>query len=286
MSHLRFSFWRLLLAAAFTLCYPTENAVAQQQLKEFDGKYLNAPRGGPDLARAEQELFRLTNELREKHGRPRLVWNKSLWKPAAYLAAYMARADKYGHEADGNTPAERLTAFQYDYCMEAENIAYQTKSSNFSTGELAQKFFETWRDSPPHHANMLDPDMTEVGIAIGYSPASNRYYAVQSFGRPQSAAIDFVVANRTEEIVRYTVQTGEGRGNADAEPIELPPHSTMWHEACQRSTIDWGWTKADDRVVVADKREFVVEKSGPEFRVSQQKLQERQQASAAGNNKR
>jgi uncharacterized protein YkwD len=269
MSHLRFDCWLLIVAAAVVACVAPGN-LAAQQLKEFDGKYLNAPRSGPDLARAEKELLRLTNEFREKQGRPRLAWNKSLWKAAAYLAGYMARTDKYGHEADGNTPAQRLTALEYDYCLEAENIAYQTKSGGFSTGELAQKFFETWRSSPPHRANMLDPDMTEVGIAIGYSPASNRYYAVQSFGRPQSAATDFAVTNRTEEMVRYTVRTGEGRGNADAEPIELPPRSTMWHEACQRSTIDWGWTNDDDQVVVADNREFVVEKSGPEFRVSQQ----------------
>jgi hypothetical protein len=56
----------------------------------------------------------------------------------------------------------------------------------------------------------------------------------------------------------------------------------MWHEACQPLTIDWGWTKQDDRIVVVDNREFVVEKFGPEFRVSQQEQQQQQQAGAAG----
>jgi uncharacterized protein YkwD len=285
MSHLRFDCWLLIVAVAFVACVHGGN-LAAQQLKEFDGKYLNAPRGGPDLARAERDLFELTNEFREKQRHPKLAWNKNLWKAAAYLAAYMARTDKYGHEADGNTPAQRLAAVGYEFCLEAENIAYQVKPAGISTGELAHKFFVTWRDSPRHRANMLDPDLTEVGIAIGYSPASKRYYAVQNFGRPQSAAIGFVVTNRTEDAVWYTVQTNRGQANVQAEPIELPPRSKMWHEACQPLTIDWGWTKQDDRIVVVDNLEFVVEKSGPEFRVSQQERQQQQQAGAAGAKRR
>jgi uncharacterized protein YkwD len=270
VSPVRLTYRVFVLAAALVICIAPCNRTHAQQLKEFDADYLEAPRGGPDLERAETEILGLTNELREKQGRPKLTRNKKLARAAAYFAAYMGRTDKYGHEADGNAPDERITAFEYDYCIEAENIAYQTKSDRFSTADLAQKFFEIWRDSPGHRENMLDADLKEVGIAIGYSPASNRYYAVQNFGRPTSAAIYFAVVNRTEEALKYTVRTSGVRDNGEREPIELPPQSKMVHRRCRTSTIDWGWTKNDDRVPVADKRDFIVVKSGSEFRVSQQ----------------
>jgi hypothetical protein len=244
-----------------------------QDLKTFDPSYLESPRGGLDLMRTEDEVLRLTNEFREKLGLPALTRNKKLWNAAAYFAAYMARTDRYGHDADGNTPDERIAAFKYESCIEAENIAYQRKSGRFSTAELAQKFFETWRDSPPHRKNMLDPDLTEAAIAIGYSPASNRYYAVQVFGRPESAVIHFEVANRTDQPLWYSVRTIADR-NDQPEPIDLPPRITMWHEYCQRTTIDWGWTKDDDRAVTSDKRMFVIEKTGSEIRVAQQPTRE------------
>jgi uncharacterized protein YkwD len=241
-----------------------------QQLKELDANYLGWPRGGPDLARAEEAMFRLTNDFRKTHRQAPLKWNKALDGSAAYFAAYMARTDKFGHTADGNEPTERMTAYGYDSCIDAENIAYQRERSGSSAGAVAQKFFEIWRDSPPHRENMLGPDLTEIGIAIGYSPASNRYYAVQNFGRPASATIEFEVANRTGETLQYRVRTSLEPGNSEPELIELPARMTMWHTNCGPPSIDWGWTKIDDRVRVADNRKFVVEKSGSEFRVSQQ----------------
>jgi uncharacterized protein YkwD len=45
-----------------------------------------------------------------------------------------------------------------------ENIGagYQTLAEAFSG----------WRDSPPHRANMLNPNVTKMGIAAVYAPAS------------------------------------------------------------------------------------------------------------------
>jgi uncharacterized protein YkwD len=256
-------------AAAFVLVSPTANVADAQQLKRFDAGYLESPRGGPDLERAEDELLRLTNDFREEHERSRLKWNKHLGKAAAYFAAYMARTDKFGHEVDGSKPADRITAYEYDYCIEAENIAYQMNSRGFSTGELARKLFESWKNSPPHRENMLDADLAEVGIAIGYSPESQRYYAVQDFGRPKSAAIHFEVTNRTDETLHYTVKA-VGRYNDEPKPIELPPGWKMTHSRCRPATIDWQWTKEDDRLEAKDRREIVVTKTGAGYHVAEQ----------------
>ncbi len=139
-----------------------------------------------------------------------------LHKAASYFAAFMARTNKYGHEADGNHPWERVALFGYDYCVVAENISFQMKSTGFETKELANSFVEGWKESPPHRKNMLQPHVTETGVAIGHAPGSDRYYAVQLFARPQSEAIQFQVTNRTDELVRYTVGAGKRRRSGTA----------------------------------------------------------------------
>jgi uncharacterized protein YkwD len=261
------SFW---VVAAWAFCIPILSTGVAQELKEFDASYLKSPRGGANLERAEDEIFRLTNEFREQHERSPLKWNKQLQKAAAYFAAYMARTDKFGHEADGNKPADRITAFNYDYCIEAENIAYQMKSNGFGTDELARKLFNSWKNSPPHRENMLDADLTEIGIAIGYSPESKRYYAAQEFGRPKSAAIHFEVTNRTEDTLHYTVKP-IGRQVDQPQPTELPPGWKMSHSRCRPSTIDWEWTKEDDRVAVKDRQALVISKTGTAYKVEEQR---------------
>ena len=210
-----------------------------QELKEFDADYLESPANGPELTQVEKEILRLTNEFRKQNGRESLKAEKRLEKAAAYFAAFMARTDKYGHDADRNRPAERLALFGYDDCISAENIAYQMNSAGFSTAELANGFFDGWKNSPPHRENLLDPDLTEVGIAIGHAPKSDRYYAVQNFGRPKSASINFQVANHTAETLRYTVK-GTSRGKAVDKSLELPPKTTMYHTRCRPATIRLG----------------------------------------------
>ena len=60
-------FWRLpvavLISASFLL--PSASQLQAEKLKEFDSRYLEAPRGGPQLRKAEQDVFRLTNAFRK-----------------------------------------------------------------------------------------------------------------------------------------------------------------------------------------------------------------------------
>jgi uncharacterized protein YkwD len=255
----------LLVSTSFLL--QVAPRLAGQELKEFDSDYLESPPSGPELSRAEQEIVRLTNEFRKQHGRAELKPEKRLERAAAYFAAYMARTDKYGHEADGNKPAERMALFEYDDCIAAENIAYQMKSTGFSTDELAQKFFDGWKNSPPHRENMLDPDLQELGVTIGHSPDSDRYYAVQDFGRPKSASIHFQVSNKTEDTLHYSLKIN-GRGKPSDGIVELPPKTTMFHTRCRPTKIDWKWTDKDDVVKVTDKEAFVITKSADGYKVT------------------
>src|SRR5262249_9652313 len=154
--------------------------------------------------------------------------------------------NKFSHEADGNNPEDRATLHDYQYCIVAENIAWQMRSTGFTTNELARVFIDSWENSPPHRENMLDPDVTEIGVAIAYSPRTHRYYAVQEFGRPKSDAIRFKVTNHTASTIQYTIGPAT-RDKNGPQSFDIAPRSTMTHTRCRPATIDWAWTDKNDR---------------------------------------
>ncbi len=75
----------------------------------------------------------------------------------------MASRDRLDHSA-GRAFDERMRASGFNARAAAENIGagYHTLAEAFSG----------WRDSPPHRANMLLKDATQMGIAAAYSPGS------------------------------------------------------------------------------------------------------------------
>jgi uncharacterized protein YkwD len=186
----------------------------------------------PDLAQAAKLVVEKTNEFRQKEGRPKVEINAKLAAAAQYFADFMARTGKYGHEADGKQPAERVKEHEYDYCLIAENIALQFRSGGFTTEGLADQLLQGWKDSPDHRKNMLDPDMTEIGVAVARSEETGRYYAVQLFGRPKSASIRFEVDNQSGVPVEYEL---EGR------TFSLPPRFTRTHEQCRPAELKFRW---------------------------------------------
>jgi signal transduction histidine kinase len=100
-------------------------------------------------------------------------------------------------------PAQRAQAEGYADCLVAENIAFASDSRGFSGPALADRLFAGWLNSAPHRRNMLDGELTEVGIAAAYSERSQRHYAVQLFGRPRAQALRFALTNGTGNVVRY-----------------------------------------------------------------------------------
>src|SRR5262249_23469979 len=140
--------------------------------------------------------------------------------------------NRYGHTADGSRPADRAKAHGYDYCILAENIAYQYSSAGFTADELAREFFHVWEQSPEHRKNMLDADVTDTGIGVAHSPDTGYFYAVQPFARPRSKSLHFQIANRTATTVEY--QVGD-------RTYSLPPRYTRTHEQCRPAPVKFQW---------------------------------------------
>jgi uncharacterized protein YkwD len=216
----------------------------------------------PSVADTTRLVVAQTNEFRRNQGLATLAPNGRLDAAAREFAGFMARTDRYSHEADGREPARRAQAHGYDYCLVAENIAFEYSSEGFGTQELARNLVEGWKHSPGHRRNMLDNGAAETGVAIARSPRTGRYYAVQMFGRPQTMRVRFSVANRSQQALHYDI---------GGKTYPLPPHMTRTHEQCRADTLslqlpgDAGVT----RVVPANGQRYRIEPTGDRLRLTQ-----------------
>jgi hypothetical protein len=185
--------------------------------------------------------------------------NAKLVATAQYFAGYMAQTTEYGHTADGKRPSQRVKDHGYDYCIVAENIAYVYDSRGFATEQLAEKLFEGWKHSPEHRKNMLDPDVTDIAVAVAHSDKNGYYYADQLFGRPKSLAIKFRIENRSGEAVSYTV---------GGKTFELPPRMIRTHTRCRPGEVKFLWPgddKPDAAVTPKGGERYDVTKEGGRF---------------------
>jgi len=228
-----------ILLACWQFCNAFAQTIDEEQSETIDVASPDFPivEENLDLEQAANLIVTQTNELRAQHDRSPLEVSEQLRETAKYFADYMATHDKYGHTADNQRPADRAAKHGYDYCIVAENIAYQYSLTGFTEEELAKRFVDAWEHSPKHYHNMIDQDLMEIGMAVARSKRSGYYYAVQVFGRPKSAAIHFEIANRTDETIEY---------DCDGERLPLPPRYIRVHEECRPGEITFYFPDADN----------------------------------------
>jgi uncharacterized protein YkwD len=190
------------------------------------------PKFKPDMEKARDQIFASTNYFRKKEKQGKLKVNADLSKAAQSFAEFMADTDKYGHTADGNEPWDRVAKAGYDYCIVLENIAYEFNSEGFTTEDLSKTLVEAWEKSPPHRKNMLDADVSEIGVGIARSSKTGKFYAVQDYGRPKSALVTFKIANKTNVEIKYAV---------NGKDFTLAPDYTETHESCRPPEVKFQW---------------------------------------------
>jgi hypothetical protein len=215
----------------------------------------------PDLAQVARRLTGLTHEFRQAEGHQALHINPQLTAAAQDFADFMAQTGKYGHTADGNHPSARAKQHGYDHCAVAENIAYQSSTEGFTAEELAQGFFQGWKQSPGHRQNMLDPAVTDAGVAVARGEQTGNYYAVQMFGQPASERIEFQLSNQTSVAIQYSI--GDRM-------FTLPPRSTRTHQQCRAAGLIVHWPAGQEQPTVRpDDRDryAIVREDGGQFRL-------------------
>lgn len=205
------------------------------------------------LAVAARQITEKTNAFRGENGRDPLESNPRLVEAAVEFARYMARTGRYGHQADGQRAGQRVAEEDYEYCLVAENIAYAYRSTGYEAGELTEQFVQGWIDSKGHRENMLLETATETGVGIAQDEQTGYYFAVQLFGRPRSAAIEFTVTNRASEEASYTLTFRGGTRS-----FSLPPRATMTHTRCRPPEIWLAGSGDEQRLSVEASDQFVI----------------------------
>lgn len=242
-----------------------------QFIEEDDVEMLQAV-GAPvnadsvEATQVTQLIVKKTNAFREANELPEVETDSQLSAAAQDFANYMARTDRYGHRADGKRPSERASNHGYSYCVVAENIAYRYNSAGFQTKTLAETLVEGWKNSPEHRENMLQPAVRDTGVAVARSDATGHWYAVQMFGRPKSAAIEFRISNESGTEVSYSIGPRE---------FQLPPRYSRTHIRCRTSPVHFDFPDengaTDERVQPQSGDRYAIVRAGDILRVQQEK---------------
>jgi len=122
--------------------------------------------GGP-----AQTLFESANHERAARGLAPLMWSAMLAAAARHHAVRMAGENTLSHQLPGEPGmAERASQAGARFSSLAENVA---------EGPTAEDIHRQWMNSPPHRANLLDPQLDSVGIAV--AERKGVLFAVEDF---------------------------------------------------------------------------------------------------------
>jgi uncharacterized protein YkwD len=155
----------------------------------------------PQTFNAERALLEDANRERVAQGLAPLRWNANLAAAAHAHALLMAQRNTLSHQFSGEAPLQdRVRAAGARFTEVAENVA---------EGPSAEMIHVSWMHSPPHRANLLDPELTDIGIAVAVgapgagSGRSPMLFAVQDF----SQAVADLSLNEQEHQVASALAT-------------------------------------------------------------------------------
>ncbi|TWT74079.1 Cysteine-rich secretory protein family protein [Allorhodopirellula solitaria] len=219
-------------------------------LSQFAPTVMSESPSSSMTAKVEQSIIDDTNAFRKEHELPALEPNKELTKAATEFAKFMAKEDKYGHHADGRTPAKRAKAAGYQYCVVRENIAYRTNTGDVTVKSLTEVFVDGWIDSPPHRENMLADYITQTGVAVATADDTT-YYAVVLFGRPESASIQLTITNESDQEQTLILES-----QASKDEVSMPPRGVVTATRCFPATLTL--KNVDAELTVSESAEVVI----------------------------
>jgi len=133
--------------------------------------------GGGGAAGVLGEVVDRTNAERTRRGLRPLTVDTRLAAAAQAHSADMVQRGFFAHESpDGRQVWDRAVAAGYAYRKVAENIAAGQRS--------AEEVVRGWMESPGHRANILDGDLTQIGVGRAEGGSYGVYWT-QVFGTPR-----------------------------------------------------------------------------------------------------
>ncbi len=110
------------------------------------------------VAQAERQLVALANQSRAQAGLAPLQWDAALAHAALAHAQRMAAEGPIAHRYGGEMSlAERTAAAGAHFRLVEENIA---------VGQSAAQIHDLWMHSEEHRANLLNPAIDRIGVAL------------------------------------------------------------------------------------------------------------------------
>ena len=109
-----------------------------------------------------------------------LAWNNLLTQAADAHSQDMVTNNFFAHEgSNGSSPGDRIAAAGYSASAWGENIAAGQTTIN--------QVVDAWIDSDGHCANLMNPNLTEVGLACVSGSAATTYptYWTMELARPR-----------------------------------------------------------------------------------------------------
>lgn len=133
----------------------------------------------------EESIFTMVNRERATAGLSALSHETALRNVARLHSIDMAAKNYFAHNApDGKTPANRLTDANIGFSAWAENIRWVSAPRTDAANDIMYEPVTGWMNSAGHRANILNPNLTQIGVGVYLNPARTRYYATQVFIRP------------------------------------------------------------------------------------------------------
>ena len=131
----------------------------------------------------EQEVLKLTNKVRKKKGLKSLKWDETLSYSARYHAKDMGEDDYFEHDSY-DRKGKRLVKSCAIFDRIESFIRYPFLAENISAGRTSpEEVVKAWMKSPGHKKNILDRNMTRLGVGYYYVEGSEYgHYWVQNFG--------------------------------------------------------------------------------------------------------
>lgn len=166
-------------------------------------------------------IISLVNKARNIQGVLPLSENSKLDKVAADKLQDMVEKKYFAHTSpEGKSPWYWFGKNKYDYEYAGENLAI-----DFMT---AEKQHEAWMNSETHRKNILNPNFTEIGVAVGTGEIDGHVsiIAVQTFGTP---AFSEATANKKENFLNAQKSVSDKNGTVlAAKEMKLEPNTNIY----------------------------------------------------------
>lgn len=123
-----------------------------------------------------KRLFELINEERRRRGLKELELSKKLSEVAEFHSKEMVDYNFFAHNSPySGSPADRAKRF---------NISFTKITENIGMGETPEEIHALLMDSPIHKCNILDPEVSIVGIGIAIDK-NNFLIITENFASPR-----------------------------------------------------------------------------------------------------